>query len=81
MVIGALVGGVGANVAENKWRDYRDEKREEERYGGSSGGGGGYRGREERDGGRYRPYEEREGGRLRPPYDERYERRGRSTGP
>lgn len=36
MIIGALVGGLGANAAENKWRDWRDEKerkleREEDR--------------------------------------------------
>ena len=35
MAIGAVVGGLGANLAENKWRDWRDEKRdrrEDDRY-------------------------------------------------
>ena len=28
IILGALVGGLGANAAENKWRDYTDEKKE-----------------------------------------------------
>lgn len=37
MIIGAIVGGLGANAAETKWRDYRGEQgkkydRDEERY-------------------------------------------------
>lgn len=37
MIIGALVGGLGANAAETKWRDWRDEKerkleRDEDRW-------------------------------------------------
>jgi len=30
MLIGAIVGGLGANAAETKWRDWKDEKRERE---------------------------------------------------
>lgn len=33
ILIGALVGGLGANVAENKWNEYREEKKDKgERY-------------------------------------------------
>jgi hypothetical protein len=37
IIIGALVGGLGANAAENKWRDWKDEKkrdlrRDEDRF-------------------------------------------------
>lgn len=28
IIIGALIGGLGANAAENKWRDWKDEKEE-----------------------------------------------------
>ncbi|GAB7366238.1 hypothetical protein MBLNU230_g7795t1 [Neophaeotheca triangularis] len=74
MVIGALVGGVGSNVAANKWKDYREEKRDkEEAYGGRSERGNerGYE-RDGRGGGGLKPYDDR---------DRYYERRGRSTGP
>ena len=37
IIIGALVGGLGANAAETKWRDWKDEKeskikRDEQRF-------------------------------------------------
>lgn len=43
IIIGAIVGGLGANAAETKWRDYKDEKerkldREEDRYEQKYGG-------------------------------------------
>jgi hypothetical protein len=31
MAIGAIIGGLGANIAENKYREWR-EKKEDERY-------------------------------------------------
>lgn len=52
MVIGALIGGLGANAAENKFRDWQEERKEktehledrwEQRYDG--GGGKDYRSR------------------------------------
>lgn len=37
IIIGAIVGGLGANAAETKWRDYQDNKNDkEDRYGGRS---------------------------------------------
>lgn len=49
--LGALVGGIGANLLEHRWKIYQEEKKDTERQGEdnyrrreqySSGGGGGY---------------------------------------
>ncbi|TKA75083.1 hypothetical protein B0A55_05591 [Friedmanniomyces simplex] len=60
ILVGALIGGLGANLAENKYKDFREEREEKKERGGRreqryEGGAGGWNGEDDvldyRDGG------------------------------